>query len=103
MEAQDLISSSKLIIKDLQLSPEMLEIKAELTYDSLAIQLAQIIDHLISKDFNQLLNALYRIDVSEEKLKSVLATSPEDATLIIARMIIDRELQKVETRKRYSR
>ena len=102
MERQDLISRSALIIKDFQLESDALIDESKLTYDSLLNRLAQIVDHLISKDFNRLLNALYRIDVSEEKLKSVLAQRPENTSLVIARMILERELQKVASRKKHS-
>jgi hypothetical protein len=102
MERQDLISRSALIIKDFQLESDALIDESKLTYDSLLNRLAQIVDHLISKDFNRLLNALYRIDVSEEKLKSVLAQRPENTSLVIARMILERELQKVASRKKNS-
>jgi len=102
MEKQDLIAGSTLIIKDLQLEPDSLLIEDELNYEALIHRLSQVLDHLISKDFNQLLNVLYRIDVSEEKLKEALATKPENTSTIIAKMILERELQKVATRKKYS-
>ena len=102
MEKEDLVAGSSLIIKDFQLESDALIDVPKLTYDSLLARLVQIVDHLISKDFNRLLNALYRIDVSEEKLKSVFAQRPENTSLIIAQMILDRELQKVASRKKHS-
>ena len=45
---------------------------------------------------------MYRIDIAENKVKSVLATSdPESISQELADLIIQRELQKVETRKKY--
>jgi len=102
MEHQDLITGSALIIKDFQLESDALVDPSQLTHESLIRRLTQIVDHLISRDFNRLLNALYCIDVSEEKLKSVLAQRPENTSLIIAEMILTRELQKVASRKRHS-
>lgn len=102
MERQDFVAGSALIIKDFQLESDGLIDDSKLSYDSLLNRLAQIVDHLISKDFNRLLNALYRIDISEEKLKSVLAQMPENTSLVIAQMILDRELQKVTSRKKHS-
>ena len=100
MERQDFVAGSALIIKDFQLESDGLIDDSKLSYDSLLNRLAQIVDHLISKDFNRLLNALYRIDISEEKLKSVLAQMPENTSLVIAQMILDRELQKVKKKIR---
>lgn len=102
MEKQDLVSGSALIIKDFHLDADALVDVSNLTYNSLLDRLTQIVDHLISKDFNRLLNALYRIDVSEVKLKSVLAKRPENTPTVIAQMILDRELQKVASRKKHS-
>ncbi len=45
---------------------------------------------------------LYRLDISEEKLRTSLdAGTGEPAGTMIATMIIERQLQKIESRKRY--
>jgi hypothetical protein len=45
----------------------------------------------IQHDFNKLVQLLYRIDVSEEKLKYILQLNPnEDAAKLIAAVIIER-------------
>ena len=68
-------------------------------------KLAIYINELIDKDFNKLVNLLYRIDISEQKLKSALQN--EDKTIssgkTIARLIIERQLQKLEFRKKFSK
>ena len=49
------------------------------------------INDCIQNDFNKLVQLLYRIDVSEEKLKSILQLNPnEDAAKLIAAVIIER-------------
>lgn len=49
------------------------------------------INDCIQHDFNKLVQLLYRIDVSEEKLKSILQLNPnEDAAKLIAAVIIER-------------
>ena len=49
------------------------------------------INECIKHDFNKLVQLLYRIDVSEEKLKSILQLNPnEDAAKLIAAVIIER-------------
>ena len=68
-------------------------------------KLAIYINELIDKDFNKLVNLLYRIDISEKKLK--IALQNEDKTIssgkTIAKLIIERQLQKLEFRKKFSK
>ncbi len=64
-------------------------------------QLAAQINYLIEKDFNRLLNLLYRIDVSEDKIKKALLDNTDPAGQVIAQLIIERQLQKIASRKRF--
>lgn len=53
--------------------------------------LALTINELIKNDFSRLVQILYRIDVSEAKLKNILNTNPnEDAGKLIAQVILER-------------
>ncbi len=53
--------------------------------------LIAFINDCIQHDFNKLVQLLYRIDVSEEKLKYILQLNPnEDAAKLIASVIIER-------------
>ena len=53
--------------------------------------LITFINDCIQHDFNKLVQLLYRIDVSEEKLKYILQLNPnEDAAKLIAAVIIER-------------
>jgi len=64
--------------------------------------LAQFINDLILHDFSRLIGLLYRVDVSENRLKDLLTTHSEtDAGLIIARMIIERQEEKLKSRQNY--
>ena len=75
-----------------------------LSYDELQLQLAEYINHLIKTDFDKLIAYLYRIDVNEQKLKLLLQQFPdEDAGNIIALLIIERQQQKIKTRKQFSK
>lgn len=75
------------------------------TAEDLESKLAVYINELIDKDFNKLVNLLYRIDISEQKLK--IALQNEDKTIssgkTIAQLIIERQLQKLEFRKKFSK
>lgn len=77
---------------------------AETVSDSeLHAQLSTHINTLIKNDFEKLVSYLYRIDVSEEKLKLLLKQNPgEDASDIIATLIIERQQQKIKSRRRFS-
>jgi hypothetical protein len=67
-------------------------------------KLAVYINELIEKDFQKLISILYRLDVSEEKLKALLINNTgEDAGNIIAHLIIERQLQKIKSRQHFSK
>lgn len=57
-------------------------------------ELTNYIRDLILNDFNKLVQLLYRIDVDEAKLKTLLKDSNEDAAELIAKMIIERQKKK---------
>ena len=63
--------------------------------------LATYIHELINHDFEKLIHILYRLDVSEKKLKSTLASSSSNAGMLIAEMIIERQVQKIKTREQF--
>jgi hypothetical protein len=68
----------------------------------LAQALAEGINQLIQTDFARLINILYRIDISEKTLKETLEQqADEDAGLLIARLVIERQLQKQQMRTRF--
>ena len=59
-------------------------------------------DELLRNDFPGLVQLLYRVDVSEHKLKYLLKTSRgEDAGGIMARLILERVEQIILSRKKY--
>jgi len=75
----------------------------ELSQEDIFTPLSEYLNHLINNDFQKLLYHLYRIDISEQKLQKLLADNPDkNAGDIIAHLIIERQLQKLESRKKYS-
>ncbi len=57
---------------------------------------------LLGKDYQRLLNILYRIDLPEQVLKKkLLENKPEDLASLITELIIKRELQKVVIKNYY--
>ncbi|HXL55863.1 MAG TPA: hypothetical protein VN958_06390 [Chitinophagaceae bacterium] len=66
-------------------------------------KLTAYIGELINHDLEKLVNILYRLDVSEKKLKETLeSSSSTDAGLLIATMIFERQLQKIKSRKQFT-
>ena len=76
--------------------------ETELSDDQLFHELAAYINSLIQTDFEQLVRILYRMDVSEPKLKQLLREHPdEDAGKLIASLMVERQHQKIQTRKMF--
>ena len=70
--------------------------------DLTAVQLAEFINGLIDKDFSRLVQLLYRLDVSEDKLKTVLLEHPTgDAGDMIANLIIERIAQREQAKEMF--
>lgn len=64
--------------------------------------LVERINDLLQHDFNKLISILYRADVSETKLQSLLQKHPgQDAAEIIADLLIERQLQKIKSRNEF--
>lgn len=80
-----------------------IEIAEKQSYNQIHTQLAQYINNLVKNDFDKLISYLYRIDVNEQKLKTLLQQNPqEDAGNIIATLIIERQQQKIKSREQFS-
>ena len=73
-----------------------------LTREELKARLQVFISDLLEYDFQKLCNLIYRHDVKEEKFQRALRHGGIDEQAAeIADLVIERELQKVETRKAY--
>ena len=70
----------------------------ENNYEAFKNILVQKINELINTNFAELVNILYRLDISEKKLKEHLQNDNPDSAGVIAEMIIQRQAQKIETR-----
>jgi hypothetical protein len=64
--------------------------------------LTEKIDQLINNDFQKLVSILYRMDVSETKLKQLLnENAGTNAALIITDLMIERQEQKIISRQKF--
>jgi hypothetical protein len=91
-----------LLIESLQ-KEFSLSVPEKISITEIKEMLSSHINHLITNNFNLLVSLLYRIDVNETKLKTLLKDNPgEDAGRIIAELIIERQLQKIKTRQQFN-
>jgi len=92
----DLRALSRMISKDFELEEELSE---ELIRKKMIYAFTWLLDNDISK----MMNILYRADVDEERLKSLLISRSQlPSAEVIADEYISRQKLKVETWKKYS-
>ena len=77
------------------------DLEPSVTYEQLLKSLSEKVNAMINEDFSGLVQLLYRMDISEKKLKEVLNISSLPSGELIAEMMIERQLQKIETRKHF--
>ncbi len=68
----------------------------------LITNLNDIVYSLINDNFDLFLSLLYRIDLSEDKIKNLQKLNQEEYITSISLLILKRELEKVFFRKKYS-
>ena len=79
-----------------------IDLPEDISFDLLKEHLSSHINTLIQSDFQKLVSILYRVDVSESKLKHLLKENQGyDAANIIADLIIERQLQKIKSRQEH--
>ena len=73
--------------------------QSDFDIEEFEVRLRIRIEELLQKDFARLINALYQLDVDEERLKTRLHNHPAtDAAQLISKLIIERQLEKLKTR-----
>ena len=60
------------------------------------------VEEMMRDDLGLLLSSLYRLDVYEDKIQQALKSPTVPAAEGIARLIIERQKEKIMTRKKYS-
>lgn len=94
--------SYQLVRKDFGLEETTEIAGADIAFDWLEEYLTKQVNYMLDHDFNYLLNALYRIDIPEERIQELLQI--KDHSFVgrsIAQAIIEREKQKIITREQY--
>ncbi|QDH79144.1 hypothetical protein FKX85_08900 [Echinicola soli] len=94
----DISESIALLQKDFDLTvPD-----EELSREQLIKLLVPIVGDLLNRDLERLLQICYRIDLGEERLKRLLhEANPETMATELSEALVDRQLQKVEIRRKY--
>jgi arginine/lysine/ornithine decarboxylase len=103
---KQLQQSVSLINKDLSLENPLPALCDEddttKAYQLLKSRLTGAINYLLDNNLSQLLNALYRMDANEVKVKHIIATcEPGKIAEALAELVIEREVQKVMIREKY--
>lgn len=71
-------------------------------YNELHQRLTECVVYLLLNHMEQLLQILYRVDVKEQLTKEAFAQNdPQKIAPELARLLIERELKKAETRLKY--
>ena len=87
------------LISDINQSLEI-SLPDTISLEELKQKLSLHINHLINHDFEKLVSILYRVDVNEKKIRQLLEQKEgENAAGLIADLIIERQLQKIKSRK----
>lgn len=90
-----------LLIQDLN-NIYALELREVPAIGELEELLAEKVNAMIQTDFGALVQLLYRVDVNEARLRGLLQeNAEEDAGRVIARLILQRQWQKIETRRQF--
>lgn len=71
------------------------------TLDEFKIYLTEKISELMVKNFDGMLRILYQIDIDDIKIKDVIHSENKYKASMIADLIIERQIQKIETRRKY--
>ena len=77
--------------------------ESDFIYQEVLKRITPVINNLLDTNMNELMNILYRVDVRENDFKKALASgAPDQIGEMTARLILDRYLEKIVTRKKHS-
>ncbi|WP_299463434.1 hypothetical protein [uncultured Microscilla sp.] len=99
---ETLQKTAQLIDKQLGSQLTLTSVPSLHDYEALVAQLTPFIQALLNDEFERLLQIMYRIDVSETLFRAALGhPNPDEIAAAIARLVVDRQLQKVKIRAQY--
>lgn len=90
--------TTELIARDFGLDIGDEPLTEQQLFDLVANEVAYMLEHRMETLFS----LLYRLDVSEKKIRAALAPDANDpANVLVARLIIDRQKQRIFTKRKY--
>lgn len=99
MDSASLAQTTDLIVKDFELEPSDVQVTEEELLRVLADQIAYMIEYRL--EF--LLSLMYRLDVNERKVNAALSPMSETpANEALAKLVFERQKQRVFTKKHYT-
>ena len=98
MKADDRLVS-KIVDRNFHIvSEDVQDLDEEQLHRALSARIAEMLEH----EIDLLLSTLYRLDVFERKIKDVLSgRTGEGVAEGLARLVIERQKEKIETRRKY--
>jgi hypothetical protein len=93
---------NKQIKKDFDLANIAIEVPSEITPTALKSVIHEKLYVLLVERFDQYLNLLYVIDISEREVKNIQAMDAVDVTAEVTFLLLKREWQKVWYKAKYS-
>lgn len=79
-----------------------LDPKEDMAWSELESALAGALSELITRDFERLVQTMYRLDVDEGKFAAAMAcSSVNEQASALGKIVLQRELQRLEFRKKY--
>lgn len=78
------------------------DVESILDEEALLILFTARVEEMMRDDLDLLLSSLYRLDVEEYKIQEALRSATIPAAQGIASLIIERQKEKIRTRKKYS-
>lgn len=73
------------------------------TFEQSLLGISEVVDQMLSDNPDLLFSYLYRLDVDEGKIKNAMSPlNPEAPHIGLARLIIERQLQRIRTRREYA-
>ncbi len=94
------------LLNDFEINAELLPVlnDQQQQFNAFRQLLIQRIEELAERNMEHLMWLLYRVDVSEQKLKEALQNHPPASfASVMADAIIQRETEKAESRKKFSK
>ncbi len=75
---------------------------SEVTEEQLLYVLSERIAYMIDHKFDYLMHLMYRFDVLEYKIRDAIAPqNPDPANVALAKLVIERQKERLELRKKY--